>query len=265
MLSTKLQDGTEIFCLQRMEAKVLDYHVKGYFQYGIALSQDDIVFDVGANIGVFGVRAVQAFSGIQVYAFEPVPAIHEVMAANAERYGKGRFHALRYGVGEAPGELKFTYFPNSPALSTSHPDVWENDPKALEQATLSQVRNAPPELWYARWLPEFVCRWISRRMRQNSVEVQAEIVTVSAIMRRYNLDRIDLLKIDCEGAEYDVLLGVEKADWAKIKQVVVEVFNLDNRLDKVIALLKENGFTQLVSEEEDALKQSNLYNVYARK
>ncbi len=34
---------------------------------------------------------------------------------------------------------------------------------------------------------------------------------------------MDLLKVDVEGAELDVLRGVDPQDWARIRQVVVEV------------------------------------------
>ena len=50
MTKTKLFDGTEVYCLRKPEAKMLDHHVEGYLQNGIDIKDGDVVFDVGANI-----------------------------------------------------------------------------------------------------------------------------------------------------------------------------------------------------------------------
>ena len=71
----KLQDGTKVHCILKSEAQVLDHHVEGYFVHGIALKENDVVFDVGANVGVFSLRALQKGKSIQVFAFEPIPDI----------------------------------------------------------------------------------------------------------------------------------------------------------------------------------------------
>ena len=59
MTKTTLNDGTPVFCLRKPEAKMLDHHVDGYLQNGISINDNDVVFDVGANVGVFGLRAIQ--------------------------------------------------------------------------------------------------------------------------------------------------------------------------------------------------------------
>ena len=43
--------------------------------------------------------------------------------------------------------------------------------------------------------------------------------TVSDLIRNHGLARIDLLKIDVEGAELDVLRGIAHKDWQLIRQV----------------------------------------------
>lgn len=245
-----------------MEAKVLDYHVKGYLNHGIQINDNSTVFDVGANIGVFGVRVMQQGDKTRVFAFEPVPMIYEVLAKNAEPY-KDRFIPINAGLSDSPGRVSFQYYPNAPALSTAHPDVWDKDPEVLRKATASQVRNAPPEMWYAKYLPSFVVNLIAANLRKRAVTVNCNLDTISNIIRKHQVANIDLLKVDCEGAEYAVLCGVEKEHWPMINQVVAEVYDLDGRVEKVRVLLEENGFTKIIVEEEEALKGTNLYNVYA--
>ena len=42
-------------------------------------------------------------------------------------------------------------------------------------------------------------------------------------MSEERIESIDLLKIDTQRAEMDVLVGVDPPDWARIKQVVMEL------------------------------------------
>jgi FkbM family methyltransferase len=239
---------------------MLDHHIDGYFKHGSNLHPGSVVFDVGANIGVFGVRVMQQHPGVKLIAFEPIPDIHKVTEANGKKYG---FTALNCGLGEKPGQLDFMYYPNSPALSTSHPEMWDDNAGSLERATASSMKNAPDDMWYARWLPGFVAKLYSKFMRSRPVRVNSPVYTVSQIMDQHNCAGIDMLKVDCEGAELDVLLGVEERHWPTVKQVVCEVCDFDGRLKKIEALLQNAGFSRIIIEEEDALQGANLYNIYA--
>ena len=82
MKHARLADGTRIACLRVKEAQVLDRHVAGYLQHGVEIPPDGIVLDVGANVGVFGVRVAQRYPAARVYAFEPIPPIFEALQAN---------------------------------------------------------------------------------------------------------------------------------------------------------------------------------------
>ncbi len=60
-------------------------------------------------------------------------------------------------------------------------------------------------------------------MRNNLLDAQTEecrMCTVSDLIRSHGLARIDLLKIDVEGAELDVLHGIAHEDWRLIRQVI---------------------------------------------
>ena len=74
-MKTTLVDGTTVYCIQKPEARMLDHHVEGYLRHGIAIHENSVVLDVGANIGVFGVRANQKAKGVKVFCFEPIPLI----------------------------------------------------------------------------------------------------------------------------------------------------------------------------------------------
>ena len=60
-----LNDGTRIYCLKETEAIVLDEHIKGYLNLGVNIKNGDTIIDVGANIGVLGVRLSKKFNDIK--------------------------------------------------------------------------------------------------------------------------------------------------------------------------------------------------------
>jgi 31-O-methyltransferase len=263
MNQTYLSDKTQVYCLQSQEALVLDSHVQGYLQHGISVEEGDVIFDVGANIGIFGIRAFQKYKTIRVFAFEPIPDIHKVLTANAQKFGGKQYWAINCGLSDQAGELSFTYYPNAPALSTAHGEDWEKNPNEFSEAVAGSLRTAP--MWYARLIPRFLSKWIAGRLRANSVQVRCPLRTVSEIMNEHSLTRIDLLKIDCEGAELLVLKGILPEHWAHIHKIVIEVHNVDGRADEVRALLKTNGYTHIHEEQEAGFEKTSMLNMFAHR
>ncbi len=265
MKKTRLTDGTEVFCLQATEAKMLDYHIKGYLTPPIALQNGYTVFDIGANEGIMGIRLLQQYHDSKIYAFEPIPPTYEVLAANARIMGEHRYRALPYGVSNENGNAVFSYFPNSPALSTAHPEEWDKNPDNLAEAVAGNVRQAPPEFWWARFIPSFLFKWFAKIMRMGEQKFTCQLRTVSTIIAEYGIEKINLLKIDCEGAELAVLQGIKPEDWQRIEQVVAEVHDIDGRLEQVTQLCRQYGLNNLKVEKDTMMGNAPLYNVFASK
>ena len=64
----------EIYCLNEPEARATLHETwddKLYFREGVSILPGDIVFDVGANIGVFTLCAAK--QGAHIYAYEAIP------------------------------------------------------------------------------------------------------------------------------------------------------------------------------------------------
>ena len=261
----KLSDGTKVHCLRKPEAKMLDHHVEGYLQNGISIKDGDVVFDVGANIGIFGVRAMQKAKNVRVYCFEPIPDIVKVLSKNAVLHGNGYMHVLPYGISNDNTNATFTYFPNTPALSTLHPQQWEADPTAFQRAVKGTMRNPPENMRWMKWIPLMFSGIIAKQLVKGKKMVSCELKTLSSIIESQNIQKIDLLKIDCEGAEWDVLTGIKEADWFKIKSIVIEVHDTENRVQKVKELFSQKGFTRIIDEQEKGLENSAMYNIFALK
>ena len=83
-----LPGGMVVSCLQQHEVAIINREVQGYFTGHLALRLGDVVFDVGANIGLFSVAVSQRCDGdVRLHAFEPVRAIFGLQHANVVRHG----------------------------------------------------------------------------------------------------------------------------------------------------------------------------------
>ncbi len=74
-------------------------------------------------------------------------------------------------------------------------------------------------------------------------KVKVQGLTLSDIREKYKINQIDLLKMDIEGAEYEVLNSLHKADWEKINSIILEYHDFLNFSHEVLEnILKQNKF-----------------------
>jgi hypothetical protein len=92
--------------------------------------------------------------------------------------------------------------------------------------------------------------------------VDCEMRTLSDVIRECGVPRVDLLKIDVQKCEHEVIRGIDDEHWPQIRQIVIEVHDLDDRVAQVTSLLESRGFR--VAVEQDALyRGSVISNLYA--
>jgi hypothetical protein len=95
--------------------------------------------------------------------------------------------------------------------------------------------------------------------------VACQLRTASEVIRTEQISQIDLLKIDVEKGEWDVLLGIDDEDWNKIQQIVIEVHEIDNRLEKISRLLNDHGLNRLTVEQAPLFAGTHIFNLYGRR
>ncbi len=266
MREVTLGDGRRLFCLRRPEALALDGHISGYFTHGITVDPGATVIDVGANIGLFSLRVLERLGGdAHVHAFEPVPPIFDVLQRNLAPWAGPRLHLHRVAVGAAEGEVGITYFPRMPSISTAHPELWRPGSTDLAGSIRGNLDHPPMKRWWVGLVPKALSPWIGRYMVGASRNYRCPGRTLSGVLDSFGVDRIDLLKIDVEGAELDVLSGISERDWPRIRQIVAEVHDVAGRAALFRHQLVERGFAEVTITQEPGFSGTSLHNVYARR
>jgi len=264
---TTLSNGLKIFYLNKEEVDFLYEEMPLYFKHGIEVHEGDTIFDIGANIGLFTLFVCQLCNNnANIYAFEPIPVTFEVLQRNIQRFNPGKIKLFPCGLSQNSRTVTLAYYPNSTGWSTLYPDDSKEQRASMKKVVLENLHQAPSFIRWLRWLPPFLRSLILNQKIEKAFQMEpvtCQLRTVSEIIREHGVQQIDLLKVDVERSELDVLLGIEEQDWPKIKQVVMEVHDLDGRVEKIMSLLKEHGLSEIIVEQEPFLKGYENFNLYA--
>jgi FkbM family methyltransferase len=252
-------EAIDLHSINPWEVSFLRVEVSGYFAHGIELAPGATVLDVGANVGVFSAAVYERLDGdVRIYAFEPMPPLHATLERNGGDFFNGRLTALPYGLSSRDEELDFSYFPSATILSSSFRDqgnveverrrVTATVVEAIKQGGLGPVlRRVPTPV-----MRGLVGRWL-RTMRELETH-RVRVRPLSAVLDEQGIDHIDLLKVDVEGAELDVLRGIEERHWPLVKQAVVEVEGWAQNRDVISEVFATRDFT--VSAEQDPVQRA---------
>lgn len=263
---TRLESGKKVFCLSKSEARLLEGTVQNYLKSGIKIKPGDTVFDIGANIGLFTLLLADKFDNqIKIYSFEPIPDVYQVLKDNVERLNSQNIKSFPYGLSKKPGNIKFNYYPTMSFGSTIYPPDQQEIDK-LQEISLQNLKHFPVPICWLAYLPKFLSSRILNYKFTTGFqgkEVNCQVTTISEIIREHQIEQIDFLKIDVEKAEMDVILGIETEDWPKIKQIFIEIHDIDFRLQKITKLLREKGFENIKVEQEAELTGTDIFGLYA--
>jgi amino acid adenylation domain-containing protein/FkbM family methyltransferase len=252
----ELPNGMTVVQLNKNETDFLYeelFQERFYLKHGIVLEKGARVFDVGANIGLFSLFVARECEDARIYAFEPLAPIYSVLQANVELYGL-QAKLFECGLAERAGSDTFTYYPHLSLISGRFAEL-EAERKVVKAFLLKRHQEMGGD---SSMLDEL----LTERLSNETMTCQFR--TLSEVIAEQEVECIDLLKIDVEKSELEVLRGIEEADWAKIRQIVIEVHDLNGRLAEVKQLLEQRGY-QFAIEQDSSLQETALYNVYARR
>ena len=180
----------------------------------LGLRNVSVVVDVGANHGDFSEAASSAFPAARVLLFEPLPKLHPILERRCQR----------------------------------HAPLWKLETCALSDTEGTLDLHIAPERDEIGSLKGFSRSYLESTADTGEVrKIPCRVRRLDDVAREHGFDHVDLLKIDVEGAEFEVLAGA-KTLLAATESLVVEVSTIrednapENALLRLLRLLDGHGF-----------------------
>lgn len=187
-LTFRTRSGMHIDTPNRPGARVPVYEVFADDVYrfewflGPLLRRPITVIDVGGHVGTFTCRLTQLHKDATVTAFEPSATTADYLRRNVENNGV----AGRVTVVQAA------------LAADSGTAVFDDNGAGSGLNGLMSARGTG-----------------------TGVATEVEAVSFADAVKRAG-DQVDVIKIDCEGGEYDLVLNSNPDDWASVQRVVIE-------------------------------------------
>ena len=142
----------------------------------IPFNKGDVVIDIGGHIGIFSIYLAKLHPEITIYAYEPIP---------------DNFHHFQKNI--------------------VHNDV--SNIHVFNQAVTKDGRSMPMTVNFKHNSGGATATWDNQHLDSDDfTEYTVESITLNSIFESYQIDRCRLLKIDCEGSEYEILLNTPYLD-----------------------------------------------------
>lgn len=170
------------------------------------------IFDVGANVGEWSLHALELGIPIHLYAFEPLPLIFTDLQQRLSNYSSAQ--AVNLALSNNIGRVNFYYY---------------------------------DETYEFSGLSSFYVREVLKEDHQPPKIIEVEQDTLTHFCLSHNIDRIDFLKIDAEGAEWVILQGATNLiEQNKIKAIQFEYggcyVDAKTRLEDIFNFLSQQEY-----------------------
>ena len=244
----------ELYFVSEFEVQFLIHEIfyqLTYLSDFLTLNPDSVILDVGANIGIFSLFAINQCNGnAQIYSFEPIPATFQCLEKNLASH-KNIVTLYNEGISNVTTDCykDFTLFGKDFATATYRrtDKLISNYAPLLNYSTLLEITKTTNKTLYyqLKYLPFMRNYLIKRNYKNQTLEtkVRCKLTSLSGFIETNKLNHIDFLKIDVEGAEMDVIQSIHPKQFSIIKQFSIEVHDIDNRVTKLAGLLSEQGFS----------------------
>jgi FkbM family methyltransferase len=176
---------------------------RAYSPPGYEIQRGDTVIDVGANIGAFAVFAATSAPDVKVYAFEPFASNVAWLRKNVEDSGLSNVQVFQQAVAGSSGPRPFFIEPENCMFHSLYCD-----------------------------------RAIDGSKRRHEM---VECTTLDEIFAAHRVECCQVLKLDCEGAELEILENSSLETLRRVGKIVGE-YHGSYKLDALRQFLESHSF-----------------------
>jgi FkbM family methyltransferase len=197
-----------------------------YAREGFEIGSEDTVVDIGANTGIFVLWAAPQASQGRIISVEPIPDLATCIKASLIMNSLENVTLIQKAAGAPNTLINLSYYPGFNIIS--HRSDFRRPLFAQAKMFLKNLKT-----WSA---PE---------------SIRAQCVSIGQILDDNEVDRVNFLKIDCEGGEYDIVRNVGPHEWRRIDRIVIEFheYHKHHRHSDIVQALQENGFDVVVEKD----------------
>jgi FkbM family methyltransferase len=163
-----------------------------YTPPGYEIGPDDVVIDVGGNIGAFAVWVGRKASRGRVITVEPASENFAILEQNIRRNRLTNVTAVKAALADRAGSI------------TLHLAARSSGDHSIDLALLEEGTRGTETV---------------------------EAITVPDLLDRHGIDHVDLIKFNCEGGEWPVVLGLDAETASRLHRVVLG-YHADPHRDK---------------------------------
>ena len=174
------------------------------------LRKNPTIIDIGANVGFFTMFAASKYPNCTVYAYEPIESNFRQLQKNKELNSTNKIHCFNKALCGHRGTIKIRFdAADSFTTSATILNTTENEDK------LSKTKQY-----------------------ENIKAIEVPCLRLFDVFEEHKIDRCDLLKLDCEGAEYEVLYNAPEEVLSNIDQMAIEVHEGKGSNENLLSLKK---------------------------
>jgi FkbM family methyltransferase len=167
----------------------------------VNINRDSIAIDVGAYIGTYSIRLCKVAYKGKIISIEPLYDNYLMLIYNAKLNNCKNLYPINIGIWSEEGTKSIFYKSNGMSGATLNVNLIDK--------------------------------------QSNFHKNMIKVTTLDKLANRFGLAKIDFIKIDVEGSEYEVLIGANKV-LDITKSVLIETF--ENNRYKCLDYLKNKGF-----------------------
>lgn len=208
---------------------VLEVLVNHVYHYYINNEKNDIVLDVGMNIGSASAYFINNEKTEKVFAYEPFGETFAVAKDNLKEYllKSDKIEIFQYGISDENAERTVGFNVNM----------------TCGQSTIGSVR----EYAYGRYMAMGLVD--SENEKNEIVHVRKASEVFRPIMQKYPLCNI-VLKMDCEGEEYGILENLHGEGILSDFAFIMMEWHYKGK-EECLRYLREAGFSYWCNDESD--------------